>query len=202
MGNMYISKLDDIFDETINNFYNFLNEKKAFEYLRKDINFVSFQSYIINLIKEYIDKKINEKEINDVINIKSNYKIVIGILKRYCAYYIYLSIAYMYDGGRDLFATNIIESSKNQKDGTFQIDNFFNSENNAKLISFFNDIKNLLTVIKLGKTMEQIKIILGNNPIKFESTINLINNLGEDYIIEHILIKDNMHNIIKTIIFR
>merc|ERR1711871_1482969 len=188
MGNMYISKLDDIFDETINNFYNFLNEKKAFEYLRKDINFVSFQSYIINLIKEYIDKKINEKEINDVINIKSNYKIVIGILKRYFAYYIYLSIAYMYDGGRDLFATNIIESSKNQKDGTFQIENFYNSENNAKLISFFNDIKNLLTVIKLGKTMEQIK---------FESTINLINNLGEDYIIEHILIKDNMHNIIK-----
>ena len=50
---MYISKLDDIFDETINNFYNFLNEKKSFEYLRKDINFVSFQNYIITLIKEY-----------------------------------------------------------------------------------------------------------------------------------------------------
>lgn len=199
---MYISKLDDIFDETINNFYNFLNEKKSFEYLRKDINFVSFQNYIITLIKEYIDKKINEKEINDVINIKSNYNIVIGILKRYFAYYIYLSIAYMYDGGRDLFATNIIESSKNQKDGTFQIENFFNSENNAKLISFFNDIKNLLTVIKLGKTMEQIKIILGNNPLKFESTINFINTFGEDYIIEHFLIKNNMHNIIKTIIFR
>jgi len=199
---MYISKLDDIFDETINNFYNFLNEKKSFEYLRKDINFVSFQSYITGLIKEYTDKNINEKEITDVINIKSNYNIIIGILKRYFAYYIYLSIAYMYDGGRDLFATNIIESSKNQKDSTYQIDNFFNSENNAKLISFFNDIKNLLTVIRLGKTMEQIKILLGNDPIKFESTIKLVNTLGEDYIIEYFLIKNNMHNILKTIIFR
>ena len=39
--------------------------------------------------------------------------------------------------------------------------------------------------------MEQIKIILGNNPIKFESTINFINTFGEDYIIEHFLIKNN-----------
>lgn len=199
---MYINKLDDIFDKTINNFYNFLIEKKSFEHLRKDLNFVSYQNYILNLIKEFIDNKINKKEIESVVATKSNYENIIEIIKRYLAYYVYLSIAYMYESGRDLYATNIIESSKNQKDGTFRIENFFNSENNSKLISFFNDIKNLLTVIKLGKNIDQIKIILGNNPIKFDSTINLINKLGEDYIIEFILIKNNMHNVIKTIIFK
>ena len=199
---MFINKLDDIFDETLNNFYNFLNEKKSFQYLSKDLNFVSYQNYIINLIKEFIDKKINKKDIEKVIANKSNYDSIIEIIKRYLAYYVYLSIAYMYDSGRDLYATNIIESSKNQKDSTFRIENFYNSENNSKLVSFFNDIKNLLTVIKLGKNIDQIKIILGNNPIKFESTINLINNLGEEYIIEFILIKNNMHNVIKTIIFK
>ena len=116
---MFINKLDDIFDETLNNFYNFLNEKKSFQYLSKDLNFVSYQNYIINLIKEFIDKKINKKDIEKVIANKSNYDSIIEIIKRYLAYYVYLSIAYMYDSGRDLYATNIIESSKNQKDHHF-----------------------------------------------------------------------------------
>ena len=199
---MYINKLDDLFDEIINNFYNFLNDKKAFSNLSKDINFVSTQNYIIQLIKEFIDKNVSTKNILDIIKSNNNLNTVLEVIKRYLAFYVYLSIAYIYEGGRDLYTTNIIESSKNQKDSTYQIENFFNSENNAKLISFFNDIKNLLTVMKIGKTMEQIKIILGNNPVKFQSTIKIVNSLGEDYMIEHILIKDNMHNIIKTIIFR
>ena len=49
--------------------------------------------------------------------------------------------------------------------------------------------------------MDKIKIILSNNPLKFDSTINLFNELGEDYIIDNFLIKDNFHNIIKTLIF-
>lgn len=199
---MYINKLDDFFDITINNFYNFLNEKNGINKLNSDLNFVSFQNYIINLIKEFIEKKLEKKIILEIINNESNISIIIEIVKRYVAYYLYLSIAYVYEGERDIYTTNIIESSKNQKDSTYQIENFFNSENNAKLISFFNDIRNLLTVIKLGKTIDQIKIILNNNPVKFESTINLINKLGEDYIIKYFLIKDNMHNILKTIIFK
>jgi hypothetical protein len=35
-----------------------------------------------------------------------------------------------------------------------------------------------------------------------KETINLFNDLGEDYIIENFLTKDNLHNIIKTFIFR
>lgn len=199
---MYINKLDDFIDITINNFYNFLIEKSVVKKLSSDINFVSFQGYIISIIKDFINNRVDQKNIMSIINNESNLKIIIQILKRYCAFYIYLLIAYIYEGERDLYTTNIIESSKNQKDSTYNIDNFYNSENNAKLVSFFYDIKNLLTVIKLGKTIDQIKIILSNNPIKFQSTIELINKLGEDYIIDYFLIKDNMHNIIKTIIFK
>ena len=199
---MYITQLDELFDKTIDNFYKFLLEKKAFNSFKRDLNFVSIQNYIIDLIKDFTTKNINKKDILQIIKNERNYNIAFEILKRYCAYYVYLSIAFLYEGERDLYATNIIESSKNQKDGTYQIENFFNSENNSNLISFFNDIKNLLAVIKLGKTMDQIKIILKNNPINFESTLKFVNNLGDDYIIQYILIKENMHNIIKTIIFR
>ena len=199
---MYITQLDELFDNIINSFYNFLNDKKAFDVFKKDLNFVSIQNYIIDLIKEFTTKKIKEDDILKIIKNRNNYNFVFEIIKRYCAYYVYLSIAYLYEGGRDLYATNIIESSKNQKNSTYQIDNFFNSENNAQLISFFNDIKNLLSVIKLGKTMEQVKIILRNNPINFESTLKFIENVGDDYIIKYVLIKNNAHNILKTIIFR
>ena len=59
-----------------------------------------------------------------------------------------------------------------------------------------------MSVINLGKTMDKIKVILKNNPISFQSTINLIEELGDDYMIQYILIKNNFHNLLKTIIFR
>ena len=113
----------------------------------------------------------------------------------------YLSIIYKYTGGRDLFITNLLESSKSQKDSTFQIENFFNSENNLKIIKLYGIIKDILDLQKF-KTMERIKIILENDPIKYENTIEMFNELGEEFITEYFLIKDNFHNIIKTIIFK
>ena len=199
---MYITELDELFDKTIDKFYNFLNNKKSFEIFRKETNFVTIQNYIIDLIKEFITKNITEDSILKIVKNKSNVNFIFETIKRYCAYYIYLSIAYLYESGRDLYTTNVIESSKNQKDSTYQIDNFFNSENNSKLISFFYIIKNLLSVIKLGNTMEKIKVILRNNPINFQSTLKFVDELGDDYIIQYVLIKNNFHNIIKTIIFR
>ena len=47
---MYINKLDDFFDITINNFYNFLQQKSVIKKLNSDVNFVSFQGYIIDII--------------------------------------------------------------------------------------------------------------------------------------------------------
>ena len=95
----------------------------------------------------------------------------------------------------------MIEAARYQKDATFQITNFFNSENNSKIITFYNDIKNFLSLLQY-KTIDKIKIMLGNNPLRYESTIKLFNELGEDYIIDYFLIPDNFHNIIKTIIFQ
>ena len=41
-------------------------------------------------------------------------------------------------------------------------------------------IKDILK-LKEYKSMERIKIIINNNPIKFVNTINLLNTIGEDY---------------------
>jgi len=197
---MYVNQVDDLFDGILDKFNIFLTKEKVFEKMKLDTNFVKYQNDILNFIKKFIDT-ISKKDIVDIIKNESYYDVIINIIKRYCAFYIYLGISYYYTGGRDLYITNIIETSRYQKDSIFQITNFFNSENNSKIITFYVDIKNFLSLLDF-KTIDKIKIVLSNNPLKFESTIRLFNDLGEDYIIEYFLIKDNFHNIIKALIFK
>ena len=197
---MYINPIDDLFDKILDNFYNFLSNDKFFEKIKKDTNFVRFQNDIIQILKKFIST-IDEKDINKIITNKIYIVNILNVIKRYCAFYIYLGIGYFYSGGRDLFITNMLESSKSQKDSSFQINNFYNSENNAKIITYFNDIKNILSLMEY-KTIDKIKIILKNNPVKYNKTIELFNELGEDYIIENFFIINNFHTIIKTFIFK
>ena len=197
---MYITQIDELFDNILNKFNIFLNKEKVFDKLLSDTNFVKFQNKILDYIKQFI-QSISKKDIIEIIKNESYYDSILNIIKRYCAFYIYLGIAYYYEGDRDLFITNIIEISKYQKENTFQINNFFNSENNAKIITFYSDIKHILGLLNL-KTIDKIKLFLINNPLKYESTIKLFNEFGEDYIVEYFLIKDNLHNILKSFIFR
>lgn len=197
---MYINQIDVLFDKLLDNFYKFLSEEKLFEKIKKDTNFVRFQSDIMAVLKKFIST-IDEKDILKIIINKTYLPNIINVIKRYCAFYVYLGIGYYYTGGRDLFITNILESSKGQKDSVFQINNFYNSENNSKIITYYGDIKNILSLMEY-KTIDKIKVILKNNPIKYSKTIELFNDLGEDYIVEHFFIKDNFHSVIKTFIFK
>lgn len=197
---MLINQIDELFDVILNKFYDFLYKKDIFKKYNKDANFVVFQDDILLTIKDFI-KKIPEAELLKAIKKQIYLDHIYNVIKRYCAFYIYLGIGYNYDEGRDLFITNIIETSKNQKDTTYQIQNFFNSDNNSKIIGFFSDIQNIKSLIEF-KTIDKIKIIIANNPIKFNNIIKIFSELGEDYIINNFLIKDNFHNILKTIIFR
>ncbi len=197
---MYINQIDNLFDGVINNFYIFLNKKKVFERFSEDQNFVKYMNDIIDTIKLFINE-LNIKEIEDLINSKSHTKYIIEIIKRYCAFYIYLGIAFYYKGDRDLFITNIVETSKNIKDSTFNINNFYNSHNNSKIITMFSIIKDIIK-LKEHKTIERIKIIINNDPIKYGTTITLLNSIGEDYFEKFLFIEDNFHNLIKTLIFK
>ncbi len=197
---MYINQIDNLFDGIINNFYIFLKKKKVFERFSEDQNFVKYMNEIIDTIKLFINE-LNIKEIEDLINSKSHSKYIIEIIKRYCAFYIYLGIAYHYKGDRDLFITNIVETSKNIKDSTFNINNFYNSHNNSKIIVMFSIIKDIIK-LREHKTIERIKIIINNDPIKYGTTITLLNSIGEDYFEKFLFIEDNFHNLLKTLIFK
>lgn len=198
---MYINKIDDLFDNTINKFSEYCESQKVFSKISKDPNFVKYKTDILEIIRDFM-KTIKIEEVQKLVNKKEYVDFILGTIKRYCGFYIYLGIAYFYENGRDLYITNIIESASLQKESTFEIPNFYNVENNSKLINFFIDIKNILQLYDLGKSMDKIKILMSNNPLKYESTINLFNELGEDYITDNFLLKTNFHNILKTLIFR
>jgi hypothetical protein len=197
---MYINQIDNLFDTMINKFNDYLLKKNIFKKLSEDQNFVKYTNDIISIIRDFI-KTIDNSEINELIGSKTHTHFILEIIKRFCAFYIYLGIAFYYKGDRDLFITNIIETSKNIKDSTFSITNFYNSENNSKIILMFSIIKDVIK-LKEYKTMERIKIILANEPIKYGETINFLNLLGEDYFNEYFLIEDNFNNLLKTLIFR
>jgi len=197
---MFITNIDNYLDNLIDKFYKYTNDKNIFNKFSKDENFVKYQNDIINIVKTFVED-LDKDEIKKLLPSKNNLNYILNVIKRYCMFYIYLGISYYYKSNRDLFITNIIETSKNQKDIEYQIDNFYNTENNSKIISFYTIIKHFLELREF-KTIDRIKITLVNNPIKYDDTIKVINVLGEDYMEKYIFISDNFHNILKTFIFK
>jgi hypothetical protein len=196
---MYINQIDELFDNIIDKFYIYCEKKSIFKTFSKDTNFVKYQKDIISFIEKFY-KSIDQTNITKMIE-KKNISFILNIIKRYCAFYIFLGIAYYYNGDRDLFITNLVEFSRDQKMSTFQIDNFFNSDNNYKIIKFFSIIKQI-NKLQEFKSIDRIKIILKNKPVIYKDTIEFFEELGEDFIVKNFIIKNNFHNLVKTIIFR
>lgn len=217
MNNILDNKLDQFFDKVLNKFYDFVIKTKINKKIIQDINFISFQSLITTEVMSFTDKKnqILQNTIGELFlkesnkksskldksdNYEKQKKILNEYIVKYCFFYIYTLISINYDAGRDLYTTNLIEIANNQKNNKLQIDNFFNSESNSKLIYFFNIIKNYQNINKLANTLEKFKVILQNNPIKFESLITYFETVGDDFILKSILIKENSHNFVKSLI--
>ena len=179
---MFINNIDKLIDTILNNFNNYINELKIFKTIILTTNFVKYQKDIIIIIKNFINS-IDKNNILTVIK-KNYFTFFINIIKKYCAFYIYLNISYYYKDSRDLFITNIIECSRIEINYDMGI--FFTSNNNSKIIKFFIDIKNLISLLKI-KSIDKIKLVLDNNINKYESTIELLNNLDEEYIINYFI---------------
>ena len=196
---MFINQIDELIDNILNNFNEYINNIKIFKKINNSVDYVKYQNDIIDIIKNFINT-INKKTITDIIK-ETYYNIFINTIKKYCAFYIYLSIAYYYSDSKDMYITNLIECGKLQSTINYDMDNFFNSNNNSKIINYFSDIKNILSLLEI-KSFDKIKIILNNNIIKYESTILIFNELGEEYITNYFMIENNIYNIIKTIILK
>jgi hypothetical protein len=199
---MYINKIDDLIDKVIDDFYiNVILTEKSLIKLFKEVNFVKFQKEINEIINNFT-KSIDLTEIKELVKSNDAVHTISETLKRYIAFYLFLTIGFNYTAKNDTYINNVVEFTKNQPEFGFKIDNFFNSESNALLIKYHIMISNIVTLLTSNKEkMEILKIKLD-----FKEAIIFLNQLGGDFIKKNFIessenTKQNQgHNLIKTII--
>ena len=198
---MNINILDNIIKNTIDKLYDYIKNSNTIKQIYKENDFIKYLNEILEIIKKFY-KKEKEKIINTYKkNFDNNhFKLIFRNIKRYIAFYLFLDIAYHYKGDQNLFLINLIEISKDVKNYTFIIDNFFDSINNNILFNYFLDIKNIIT-LQQYKTLERINIIINNNPIKYASIKKIKDTIPLE-LFETFFDKDNKHNILLIFIYR
>ena len=199
---MYISKIDDLIDKIIDDFYvNIILNNKNLINILKEPNFVKYQKDINTIISNYTDS-INVIEIREFVKNSDAVHTIVETIKRYIAFYLFLTIGFHYNSKNDTFINNIVEYTKNQPEYGFKIDNFFNSESNALIIKYNIMIKNILILLYADKN----KIDILKTKPDFREAIVFLNELNFD--INKIFKLENLdnnkqtqaHNLIKTII--
>jgi hypothetical protein len=172
---------------------------------QKKINYVEYREQINDFIQKYIES-IDILPLQEIVNSKLNVQKIMDMIKRYIMYYYLMTIAYYYTGDVKEFRNNLISYSKLQENSTFQVRNFFNTDNNYNLIKFFkliHDCKYILLLTELQKKTE--------NFTGMQDAVQFLNQLGTTYVDEHLLqvsdesnnalVTVNEHNLIKTIIY-
>ena len=202
---MYISKIDDLIDNVIDDFYaNVVIKDKQLTQIFKESNFVRFQQDINKIVKEYI-QTVNFKYLKSLVKNNEAINTIFEVIKRYIMFYLFLTIGYHYQHKSDTYINNIVEFTKNQPEYDFKIENFFNSESNSLIIKYNDFVRNILTLLDADKSKIEI---LKKKP-DFKEVILFLNELGGEYInknfkLDSSEIKKNKnlqcHNIIKTII--
>jgi hypothetical protein len=206
---MYVNQIDNIIDNILDKLFleglsNDVTFKKLIE--EKIINYVEYYEKINQFIQKFLDG-IDTNEIQKLINNKENLIRIMDIIKRYIAYYYFLSLAFYYTGTLQNFRDNLIQYSKLQEHSKFIIRNFFDTENNYQLIRFYRIIKDVSKIL-LMTDLQKKELDM----VMYKDALDFLDGLGEDYINSFILMVNknvnngdvvviNTHNLIKTIVF-
>ena len=204
---MYVNQIDNILDKILDKLYlEGLSKDPVFQIFMsgKNANFVEYQERINKFIQDFIDN-IDTTTINQIIVNKENLQQIMDIIKRYVAYYYFLSIAYYYTDPIKNFRNNLIQYAKLQESAKFHIKNFFDTSNNYQIITFFKIIKDVARIVTM--TELQRKTL---NLLEVKDAVKLLNSLGKDYVNNFLLtltkkngenaVEINVHNLIKTIV--
>ncbi len=161
---MYISEIDDILNEAINNFMGtWILESKVpelldFKKLVKEPNFVKYQKDINNIL-EFAKSLINQRKINDLVSKKQNVILINNVVLKYLAFYLFILIGINYNSKIELFNNNLVEFSRNQINYPLKIDNFFNAESNSEIIKtvyLINEFVDYINKLESGKNKDNL----------------------------------------------
>ncbi len=185
---MYIAEIEEILNETLNNFVGtWILEKKTpelldFKKISKEPNFVKFQKEI-NQIIEFGQSIIPDKRIDKLVSKKQNYLLIKNVISKYLSYYLFIMIGLNYNGKLELFNNNIIEFSRNQVNFSVKIDGFFNTESNSNIIKQVNLINEFKDYIDKINGKNKNPDLLDNYSYQLK---DFVNQLGVENVKENI----------------
>ncbi len=185
---MYIAEIDDILNETINNFMGtWILENKApelleFKKLVKEINFVKYQKQI-NSIIELAQSLIPMKKINNLVTKNQNIILIKNLVSKFIGYYLFIILGINYNGKIEQFNNNLIEFSRNQPNYSLKIDNFFNTETNSNIIKTVNLINEFMDYIDKMTSKKDTSNLIDNYSYNLKEFIQKI---GEENVIKNI----------------
>ena len=183
----YINKIDELIDESLNNFYikHILHTKDVFfiDKIKKEQGFTQYQLKINKYIDDFMST-IKESDIKKLVDSADNIIQIIFIIKRYIAYYIFLLIGYFYPYGKDNYIRNMVEFMTNQSQFNFKINNFFNSENNAILFKFFDLIKDIRYIFDI-KDIKKSVLITPQGQEKYKNAILFLQDFDKEFIVNN-----------------
>ena len=202
---MYISKIDDLIDNVIDDFYvSIILKNPVFKKIFKDKSFVRYQKDINDILFDYC-KNINLVELKELVKNNESIYSIFEALKRYVSIYLFLAIGFHYVEKDDMYINNLVEFSQNQGEYNFKISNFFNSESNSVIVKYYFLVKNIMQIINA----DQQKIEILKKKPEILETIEFFkrNQLSNEYVNKNFKLEalknnidDQCHNIIKTII--
>jgi len=149
---MYIDDINNIWDESINNYFTIWIIQKTKELINIDTllnetNFVKFQKEI-NKTFDLSFSIISQDKIKSIVTKNSNIDLINNIIKKYICYYFFTFLGVVYKDKFDLFNNNLIEFSRNQANYEIKVDNFFSSESNSNIVKIVLLIKELIDLIE------------------------------------------------------
>ena len=195
---MYITKINNLLDETIDKFmYSLFLDKKTemydFNKILKELNFTKLQKEINNNLN-IGTKLISDKKISEIATKNSNIQLIKDTINKYMAYYLFISIGVNYNGTMIQFNNNIVEYNKNQNKFGL-LDNFYNTESNSNIIKIVNLIGEFKKYIKNDKmkiSHDLNEIIQEYGKENFNKLIKTLSSKNETI---------NNHNLVKMMIY-
>ena len=198
---MYINSIDTILEHILDNSYEIILKSKTFSSILKIANFTDKYENIVKMLVDFI-KEIDWSVINKNFPDETKRKTVIGIIKKYIAYYTFIAIGYFYDDKMDTYKNNMIEFGKMVNKSMIDIPNFFTSESNSNVFSTTELVRSIHEILDDDKIRQRKKI----EP-KYYEALKFLDEVGEEFTNTYLKItpkqKDKLmqcHQIIKSVI--
>jgi len=175
---MYLSKIDDLIEKILDDFYSTINKNNIVNKILGETNYVKFQKEINDIFKNYINGLNMTSLKEDFKNTEVKNKII-EVIKKYIAVYLFLYIGYFYTNSDSTYVNNIVEFTKNQPSYDYKVQDFFNSSSNAFIIKYYQFLKQIVNFLD-AKTVQQKDVL--KNRTDYKESIQFITGFGDEFI--------------------